>query len=263
MLDLSAMAQSDAQSHVEQLIAQCKQGKSPQTFSDFLERTCPPSPQGWFATLLFGTSARTVDIYDIQAYQEDPFRQSCLFWAWATGVQLEQTILPGRTRLGLFAYGPGGYHYLSRRRATLEQILDNEGRPLDDFDPSLIAKVFLDVLANQGPYTHALIRSHLTLDTLSKAGFDPREYRLDEQEWKRWNHLITAPYCVGDEQHGWSLELFTFYGWMHDKRTLCRIRYRIHCKPGSYRERPTNFRIAEQIEPLSSKIFRDIPILGY
>jgi hypothetical protein len=214
--------------------------------------------------MLFGSSAQTVDVYDVQPYQGDPFRESCLFWAWATGVKLERTVLPGRARLGLFAYGPGGYRYLSRRRADLERLLDAEGRPLDDFDAAALAQVLLDTLANQGPYTHGLIRSPRQLDSDTPVqGFNARGYRLNELEWERWRHTITAPHCSGDEHRGWHLDFFTLYGWMHEKRTLCRLRYRVRCAPGHYRGRPSGFRIDERVEPLTEHMFRSVPAARY
>lgn len=258
------MASRDARTHVEQLTRLCREGKQLTSFADFLGRTCPPSPQGWVSTILFGSSTQAADVYDVQPHQNDPFRESCLFWAWATGVRLEQTVLPGRARLGLFAYGPGGYRYLSRRRAALEQLLDTEGRPLDDFDPVALAQVLLDTLANQGPYTHALILSPRQLDSDSPVqGFDARGYRLNELEWERWRHTVTAPSCTGDEHQGWLLDCFTLYGWMHEKRTLCRLRYRVTCDPGHYRGRPSGFHIAERIEPLTEHMFRSVPAVRY
>jgi|GEM_PF-2891993 len=249
------MASADARSHVEQLIDDCRRGKPLQTLADFLLRTCPPSPQGWLVSMIFGSSARTVGVYDVQLYPVGPFSESCLFWAWATGVSLEQTVVPGRTRLGLFAFGPGGYRYLSRRRSEVEALLDADARPIDDYSPTLLAQFFLDTLANLGPYTHALIVSPAQISAgAAFQGFDPRG--LDRHEWERCKHLVTAPTCTGDEHRGWTLEFFTLYGWMHDKRTLCRLRYRIRCAPGGYRRRPTGFRIEERVETLSERLLR-------
>jgi hypothetical protein len=258
------MSPREARAHVEQMSALCRQGKTPPAFADFLERTCPPSPQGWVATMLFGSSARTVDVYDIQPYQDDPFREHRLFWAWATGVQLEQTLLPGRARLGLFSYGPGGYRYLSRRRRAIEEMLDVEGRSFEDFDPVALAQLFLDALANQGPYTHALLRTPSQLTSSAPVpGFPSPGYTLHEGEWARLQPLLHGPLCVGDEQRGWQLEFFSLYGWMHEKNTLCRVRYRVRCSPGSYRGRPQGFAISEQLETLSEKIFHTTPALRY
>jgi len=228
------MASTDARSHVEQLIDDCRRGKPLQALADFLMRTCPPSPQGWLVSMIFGSSA-------------------C-----AAGVYLEQTVVPGRTRLGLFAFGPGGYRYLSRRRSEVEALLDADARPIDDYSPSLLAQFFLDTLANLGPYTHALIVSPAQISAgAAFQGFDPRG--LDRHEWERCKHLVTAPTCSGDEHRGWTLEFFTLYGWMHDKRTLCRLRYRIRCAPGGYRRRPTGFRIEERVETLSERL-RSAPL---
>jgi hypothetical protein len=258
------MASQDAKTHVEQLVDDCRKGRPLPLFSDFLMRTCSPSPQGLLVSIIFGVSSQTVDVYDVQSHQADPFHESRLFWAWATGVSLEQTVLPGRNRLGLFAFGPDGYRYLSRRRTEIESLLNADGRPVDDYNPAQLAQVFLDALANQGPYTHALISSPAQLSQkLPVPGFGAAGYRLNEPEWERWRNVVAAPACTGDEHRGWALDCYTLYGWMHDKRTLCRIRYRIRCAPGSYRRRPTGFRLEERIETLSERLFHETPAVRY
>lgn len=250
--------------HVNQLVARSQRGEGVPDLGEFLLRTCRPSAQGWLVSLLFGSSSETVDVYDVQRHRDEPFQQSCLFWVWATGVALDHTLLPGRIRSGLFAYGPGGYRYVSRRRSELEAMLDADARPLDDYDPVSLGRVLIDALANQGPYTHALLDAPSRLRSATPVdGFTGTGYRVDEAELRRCEPLLTAPHISGNEQGGWTLELHTLYGWMHDKRLLCRLRYHIRCTPGGYRQRPSSFRVDERIDTLSERIFREVPLVRY
>lgn len=254
----------EAVSHVEDLVARSHAGKPVSDLGEYLLRVCRPSAQGWLTSFLFGSSPATVDIYEVRRHDAAPFQQSCLFWVWATGVTLENTLLPGRIRSGLFAYGPGGYRYVSRRRAAVEALLDADARPLDEYDPIALARVLLDALANQGPYTHAMLDQPARLTSATPVeGHPGRGYRVDESEARRCLPMLSAPAIHGNEQSGWTLEVCTLYGWMHDKRTLCRLRYRIRCTPGDYRRRPTGFRIEERVETLSERIFRDVPLVRY
>ena len=250
---------SEAVDHVNQLVARSHRGEGVTALGEFLLRTCRPSAQGWLVSLLFGSSSDTVDVYDVQRHRDEPFQQSCLFWVWATGVVLEHTLQAGRIRSGLFAYGPGGYRYVSRRRGEVEAMLDADARPLDDYDPASLGRVLLDALASRGPHTHALIDDPPRL----LADYAARGYRLDEGEARRWRPRLTAPSITGNEQSGWTLELHTLYGWMHDKRMLCRLRYAIRSTACSYRHRSTHFQIEEHVETLTKRFFREVPALRY
>ena len=59
------------------------------------------------------------------------------------------------------------------------------------------------------------------------------------------------------------LDVCTLYGWMHDKRTFCRLRYRIVDRSVSYRDRAPRFQIEEHVETFSDRFFREVPLVPH
>ncbi len=252
--------------HIQQLVADVSEGRRPRALERYIQRACGPSTQGMLASMIFGGGPTAVDVYGISPYAPIcPFARSRLFWVRASGASLETSVLPGRARSGLFAVGPGGYRYLSRRPHELEGLFNDEACSVGDLSPEPLADLFVYALGQQGNSGHCLVADPAELESATPLRGWPqaRGYVLRPEEWTRVRDRLAPPSLTSDGQGGWVLEFFALFGWMHDKRRLCRLAYTIRCSPPDYRAQPADFRVSEQIETISRELFAKTPGIRY
>ena len=180
------------------------------------------------------------------------FRSACVFQMTVRDAFLEGAWLPLGLTYGLFALGAGGLCYLQHERDNLERLLRDEGRSLDRFAPAALAALLAEALGRSKNASHDVLASPLHLREYGVGCFGG-DYRLNPREWDRAAPQLTAPRLCGDAEAGWQLEFCSVFGWMHDKQTLFRHRYRFS----------PDYRIESSQQILSRKIFARVPLVRY
>ncbi|MCK4644689.1 MAG: hypothetical protein KAU46_00385 [Candidatus Aminicenantes bacterium] len=222
---------------VDDWIAQIKRGETPLLLEQFLRENFPNlSPGGKY------------EVFIIYRYDDQgSFTSSCLFWVWAHLCELEAFLLPSlNDTAGLFALGSNGLRYLHHKQEEVAGILRDEGRPLDKYDPFVLASFFAESLGRNRNKDHGVLRSE---DHLAHYG---DYYKLNLKEWEKCRRQFTAP-SITKVIDGWNLEFFSVYGWMHEKKHLIRHNFLV----------TPDLKIYSGTQVLSKKIFKRTPHYMY
>lgn len=235
---------------VTNMLAETKRRQTPTALREFLRAQFPPRKRGWpwrrsLEQLSYEVS--TIELLEDAGF----FRACCVFQVTAFERILEGSLIPFGGTFGLFALGAGGFSYLHHRKENLEAVFREEGRPLEEFAPVVLASLLAEALGRKCNSSHDVLRSaeHLVKyneGTLEACKVNPREL-------ERFRSSLVPPTVVGNAKTGWKVEFVSVFGWMHLKQKLIRHRYRFD----------PDFRIEYEHQILSRKIFKSVPTIMY
>jgi hypothetical protein len=198
---------------------------------------------------------RSYEVWRVEPFEDGGFfRRSCLFRAFAKDNYLAGTVLPSGGSYGLFAFSEAGLQYLNERQDLLEELFRRDSRPLEEFSPNALARLFVESVGLKDWNSHDVLDSPEGLREYrgGPAAFGGG-YHLDTDEWARVGTRFVSPMLSGDSRAGWTLEFCTVYGAMHEKHELLR-----HCVGFT-----TDFRVQHTSTNLSKRIFKQVPMVRY
>ena len=243
----------DPRGSVDTMIAEVEAGRTSEMLMTFLRLNFGRIEGGWLRRLLFGE--RSYEVWRVEPFDDGGFfRRSCVFRVFARDKLLAGTVLPSGGSYGLFALGEAGLQVLNDRAELLEDLFRRESRPLEDGSPNALARLLVESVGLKGWNSHAVIDSP---EGVRGYGGGPEAfgggYHLDLDEWARVAGSFVSPSLTGNSRSGWMLEFCTVYGAMHCKNDLMYHRFGF----------TSDFRIQHESTCLSSRIFKQVPMVMY
>jgi hypothetical protein len=237
---------------VLEMMAEVEMGKTPTELGRFLRERFP---RRWLSRLMGspredGYAVTRIVPFDDVAF----FKRTSVFQVTVRSDLLEGHYLPSGGSFGLFAIGAAGFLYLNRNPKAVERLLREEGRLLNEADPTFLGRFFSEALLRRGNDSADIVNSVDELASYSGGVTSfAGQYEINASELNRVGPMLRMPSIIDDGPSGWHLEYCAVSGSMHDKTTLTQQLFKVD----------REFHLKREENVLSRTIFSKTPQVRY